>query len=58
MKTLKKAILATTFTGTALFFALGSMNYIVVDKNAFLKNDLNIKFAIRLADMNGEITVG
>jgi hypothetical protein len=58
MKTLKKAFLATTVTGTFLFFALGSMNSIVVDKNAFLKNDLNIKFAKRLDDIQGVVTVG
>ena len=58
MKTLKKAFLATTVTGTFLVFALGSMNSIVVDKNAFLKNDLNIKFAKRLDDIQGVVTVG
>jgi hypothetical protein len=58
MKTIKKALLGTAILGSVAFFGLGSFNSIVVDKNAFLKNDLNIKFAKRLDDMKGEITIG
>lgn len=58
MKNLKKALFGTTLLGAVSFFVLGSMNSIVVDKSAFLKNDLNIKFAKRLDEMTGEVVVG
>jgi hypothetical protein len=58
MKSLKKALFTTTILGAVSFFVLGSMNSIVVDKQAFLRNDLNIKFAKRLDEMNGEVVIG
>lgn len=58
MKTIKKALIGTALLGTASFFILGSMNSIVVDKQAFLKNDLNIKFAKRIDDITGEVEIG
>ncbi len=58
MKALKKVLIGTAVLGTFTFFIQGSMNSIIVDKQAFLKNDLNIKFAKRLDEMNGEIIIG
>ena len=58
MKSLKRLLLGTTLLGTVAFFVLGSMNSIVVDKKAFLRNDLNITFAKRLDEMNGDVVIG
>ncbi|MFT6632619.1 MAG: hypothetical protein ACJAS4_002583 [Bacteriovoracaceae bacterium] len=58
MKSLKRLLLGTTLLGTVAFFVLGSMNSIVVDKQAFLRNDLNITFAKRLDEMNGDVVIG
>ncbi|MBT4792414.1 MAG: hypothetical protein HON90_12655 [Halobacteriovoraceae bacterium] len=58
MKSLKKAFYGTLFLGAIGFVVSGSMNSIVINKKAFLKNDLNIKFAKRLDDMKGEIVIG
>jgi|LULL01.1.fsa_nt_gb hypothetical protein len=58
MKALKRVFIGVTVFVTTSFFILGGMNSIIVDENAFLKNDLNIKFAKRLDDLNGEVTIG
>ncbi len=58
MKTLKKLFMTTSILGAIIFFASGMTNSIVVDKHAFLKNDLNIKFAKRLDEYTGEFIVG
>ena len=58
MRTFKKALLVMGSFGVVGFFAIGTMNSIVVNKGAFFKNEFNIKFAKRLDDLNGEVVYG
>lgn len=58
MKVARNVFFTSTVFMGILFIMLGTFNSIVVDKNAFLKNDYNITFAKRLDDMTGEVRVG
>lgn len=58
MKAIKKVFISTFIVGAGSLFLMGSFNSIVVDKATFLKNDLNIRFAKRLDDMNGKVVIG
>ena len=58
-----KALKRTFFAGVALIafvvFAIGNLNsFNLANKSAFLKNDLNIKFAKRLDDLTGKVVMG
>jgi len=58
MKTIKKTAFWTTSMIAALFVVMGSFNSPVLDRTSFLKNDLNIQFAKRLDEVNGNIVEG
>lgn len=55
---LKKTFAYSSVLGVVSFFVLGSFNSIIVDKDAFMENTLNIKFAKRLDDIKGEYVIG
>lgn len=58
MKAIKSITIFTFFTIAALFVVLGGFNSIYTDQTAFMENDFDIKFAKRIDEMNGEVTVG
>lgn len=58
MKTYKKLATWSFVIGGLTLFVWGSMNSQVLDKNAFMQNKYNIKFAKRLDEMNGKLVEG
>lgn len=58
MKALKSLFIYSTILGSIGFFALSSMNSINSNEFSFKKNNLNIKFAKRIDEVHGKITIG
>lgn len=58
MKTIKKIGLTTALFGSGLIVLMGSYNSLVFNKSSFERNDLNVKFAKRIDELNGSIRIG